>query len=154
MVERAGVESTRPRKNGARRRRFLARPTTIFVHRSFDRQEEARMRYICILYGEPERVEALSGVEWDALGAESRAYLDELRQGGHLIAAERLQPVETAMSLRVRNGTVSITDGPFVETEEQLGGFILIEARDLNEAIQLAGRLPPASPGGVEVRPV
>ena len=112
------------------------------------------MRYICILYREPEQVESLRRAEWEALGAESRAYLDELRRGGHFVAAEHLQPVETAISLRVRNGTLSITNGPFVETKEQLGSFILIEARDLNEAIQLAGRLPPARLGGVEVRPI
>ena len=71
-----------------------------------------------------------------------------------LVAAEALQPVETATTVRVRNGRVSVTDGPFAETKEQLAGFYLIEARDLNEAIQVAGKIPPAREGSIEVRPV
>ena len=71
-----------------------------------------------------------------------------------LIAAEALQPGETATTLRVRNGRVSVTDGPFAETKEQLAGFYLIEARDLNEAIQVAAKIPPAREGSVEVRPI
>jgi len=112
------------------------------------------MRYLCILYGEQERLDGLGGAEFAALGAESRAYIDELRRAGHLVAAERLEPAAAATSVRIHKGRASITDGPFIETKEQLGGFILIEARDLNEAIQLAAKLPPARLGGVEVRPV
>ena len=77
-----------------------------------------------------------------------------LRNTGVLVAAEALQPVETATTVRVRNGRVSVTDGPFAETKEQLAGFYLIEARDLNEAIQVAVKIPPAREGSVEVRPV
>ena len=85
----------------------------------------------------------------DAVG-----YREELRQSGHYITSSPLQPVDMAMTVRVRNGQVSITDGPFAETKEQLGGFYLIEARDLNEAIRLAARMPPARLGSIEVRPL
>lgn len=91
--------------------------------------------------------------EWNAVVSEVHAYNEELRKKGHLIAAQALQSVETATTVRVRNGKVSTTDGPFAETKEQLGGFFLIEARDLNEAIQLASRLAGARLGCIEVRP-
>lgn len=81
-------------------------------------------------------------------------YVEQLRRGGHHVAAEALQSVETATMVRVRNGKVSITDGPFAETKEQLAGFYLIEARDLNEAIQIASKIPPAHVGAIEVRPI
>jgi len=71
-----------------------------------------------------------------------------------LVAAEALQPVDTATTVRIRNGKLSVTDGPFTETKEQLAGFYLIDARDLNEAIQVAAKIPPAREGSVEVRPV
>jgi hypothetical protein len=77
-----------------------------------------------------------------------------LRQSGKLIAAEALQPTETATTVRVRSGKMSVTDGPFAETKEQLAGFYLIEARDLNDAIQVAAKIPPAREGSVEVRPI
>src|SRR5207237_7631886 len=77
-----------------------------------------------------------------------------VRNSGLLIAAEALQPVETATTVRVRNGKVSITDGPFAETKEQLAGFYLIDARDLNDAIHVASKIPPAREGAIEVRPV
>lgn len=79
---------------------------------------------------------------------------EELRASGKLLAAEPLHAVETATTVRVRNGSVSITDGPFAETKEQLAGFYLIEARDLNEAIQIASAIPPVREGSIEVRPV
>jgi len=79
---------------------------------------------------------------------------ERLRSNGSLIAAEALQPVETATTVRVRNGRMSITDGPFAETKEQLAGFYLVEARDLNDAIQIASKIPPAREGSIEVRPV
>jgi hypothetical protein len=79
---------------------------------------------------------------------------DEFRQSGVLVAAEALQPIATAATVRVRNGKVSVTDGPFAETKEQLAGFYLLDARDLNEAIQMAAKIPPAREGSVEVRPV
>ena len=79
---------------------------------------------------------------------------EEIRSGGHRLAAEALHPVLTATTVRVRNGRLSLTDGPFAETKEQLAGFYLIEARDLNEAIQVASKIPPARVGSIEVRPV
>src|SRR5271168_4409892 len=89
-----------------------------------------------------------------ALIDESLAYDDTLRKGGHFIAAQALESVQAATTVRLRNGKVSITDGPFAETNEQIGGFILIEAKDLNEAIQLASKIPVIRLGGIEVRPI
>ena len=85
---------------------------------------------------------------------ECLAYAEFLNASGHMVAAEALEPVETATTVRVRNGKVSVTDGPFAETKEQLAGFYLVEARDLNEAIQVASKIPPARVGSIEVRPV
>jgi len=79
---------------------------------------------------------------------------ERLRANGSLIAAEALQPIETATTVRVRNGRMTVTDGPFAETKEQLAGFYLVEARDLNDAIQIASKIPPAREGSIEVRPV
>lgn len=112
------------------------------------------MKYLCLVYLEEKLLDALSTSEADALVAEALAYDEELRASGHFVVAQALQPVATATSLRIRHGKLSTTDGPFVETKEQLGGFILIDARDLNEAIQLAARIPPARLGGIEVRPI
>jgi hypothetical protein len=92
--------------------------------------------------------------EVDALIDETLATNEALEASGHLILAEALEQVEAATTVRVRNRRLSATDGPFAETHEQLGGFVLIEARDLNEAIQIAGRIPSARIGSVEVRPV
>jgi hypothetical protein len=97
---------------------------------------------------------AMSKPEWDSLNRECIACGDGLRDSGHMLGGEALQPTETATTVRVRNGVVSTTDGPFAETKEQLAGFYLLDARDLNEAIQLAGKIPPARYGCVEVRPI
>jgi hypothetical protein len=112
------------------------------------------MKYLCLVYYEEETLEALSETEFDALVNESLAYDDELSNGGHFVAANALESVSTATTLRFRNGRLSTTDGPFAETKEQLGGFILIEARDLDEALQLAAKIPPARLGCIEVRPI
>lgn len=112
------------------------------------------MRYLCLIYLEEAKLNALSESEYDALVADSLAYDDELRRSGHYVVSDALQTVESATTLRVRNGHLSITDGPFAETREQLGGFILIQARDLNEAIHVASRIPPGRLGSIEVRPV
>ena len=82
------------------------------------------------------------------------AFTEDIRKSGKYVAGEALQPVQTATTVRVRNGKLSTTDGPFAETKEQLGGFYLIEARDLNDAIQVAARIPSARIGSIEVRPV
>jgi len=96
----------------------------------------------------------MSQREIDALIDETTANNEELQASGHLLWAQALEHVEAAATVRVRDGKLSATDGPFAETNEQLGGFVFIEARDLNEAIQIAGRIPSARIGSIEVRPV
>ena len=105
------------------------------------------MKYLCLVYLAPDKMHAVPDRECQACG-------EGLQKNGLLIAAEALEPVDTATTVRVRNGRMSITDGPFAETKEQLAGFYLIEARDLNDAIQVAARIPPAREGSIEVRPV
>jgi hypothetical protein len=105
------------------------------------------VKYLCLVYLEQEKLRAVPDHECIACG-------DGFRSSGRLLAAEALEPVATAATVRVRNGELSVTDGPFAETKEQLAGFYLIEARDLNEAIQAASKIPPAREGSVEVRPV
>lgn len=112
------------------------------------------MKYLCMALEEEAKLNALSAGEWGALRAETMAYVGELRTRGVLLAAEPLQSVRTATTVRVRNGKVLLTDGPFAETKETLGGFFMIEARDLNEAIQIAARWPSARLGSIEVRPI
>jgi hypothetical protein len=105
------------------------------------------VKYLCLVYLDAERWAACSD-------AECAAYVDELAAGRRLVAGEPLYPVHTATTVRVRNGEVTLFDGPFAETREMLAGFYLVDARDLNEAIQLAARIPPARYGSIEVRPV
>ena len=112
------------------------------------------MKYICLVYLVEKELMAMSKTEADACTDESLACDDALRTSGHLVLAHALQPVETATTVRVRNGKLWATDGPFAATREQLGGFVLIEARDLNDAIQVAARLPLARHGCIEVRPI
>jgi hypothetical protein len=112
------------------------------------------MRYLCLVVFDEKKLEQMPRSELDALNRESLAYDEELRQGGHFIAAQALQPVEATATVRVRNGKVAVTDGPFAETKEQMGGFILIEARDLNEAIQMASKIPAIRLGAIEIRPI
>ena len=112
------------------------------------------MKYACLVYLVEKDMMAMSKKEADACTEESLAYDDDLRKAGHFVVAHALQPVEAATTIRVRNGKLSATDGPFAETKEQLGGFILIEARDLNEAIQVASKIPMARHGSIEVRPI
>lgn len=107
-----------------------------------------------MIFYDERKLDGLSGQEFQALVDESLAYDDVLRRSGHFVAAQALQHVNTAATVRNANGKISITDGPFAETHEQIGGFILVEASDLNEAIQLASNIPAARLGGVEVRPV
>jgi hypothetical protein len=111
------------------------------------------MRYLCLVYADEARVVGMSQREIDALIDETTANNEELRASGHLILAQALEHVAAATTVRVRNGRLSATDGPFAETNEQLGGFVFIEARDLNEAIRIAGRIPSARIGSIEVRP-
>jgi hypothetical protein len=112
------------------------------------------MRYVCLVYLVEQDMSAMTKREADACTDESLAYDEALRKSGHLIVAHALHSVEAATTVRLRNGKLSATDGPFVETKEQLGGFLLIEARDLNEAIQVAAKIPLARRGSIEVRPI
>jgi hypothetical protein len=105
------------------------------------------MKFVCLVYLEEQKLRAVPDSECIACGA-------GFRKSGRLVAAEALQPVETAATVRVRDGKMMITDGPFAETKEQLAGFYLLEANDLSEAIQLASKIPPARAGSIEVRPV
>ena len=105
------------------------------------------MKYVCLVYGEEKDIGAMTDDE-------CMAYDQGLRNSGRCLASEALRPVRTARTVRVRNGKLSITDGPFTETKECLAGFYLIEADDLNDAIQIASQIPPARVGSIEVRPV
>src|SRR5437763_7470555 len=106
-----------------------------------------RLKYLCLVYGEEKEIGAMTDDE-------CMAYDQALRSAGRCLASEALQPVRTATTVRVRQGKVSITDGPFTETKECLAGFYLIDATDLNGAIQMASQMPPARVGSIEVRRV
>lgn len=112
------------------------------------------MKYLCLVYFDEKTMSAMSEQEWAALNRECINCGDSMRESGHWLGGHPLESVQTATTLRIRNGKLSITDGPFAETKEQLAGFYLIEARDLNEAIQVASKIPPARYGSIEVRPV
>lgn len=109
------------------------------------------MKYLCLVYLEERTFHALPDSPSDA---ECSAFGEGIQKSGRLVAAEALQPVRTATTIRVRNGKVSTTDGPFAETKEQLAGFYLIDAGDLDEAIRLASKIPPARVGSIELRPI
>src|SRR5688572_33261613 len=112
------------------------------------------MRYLCLIYDEEKKVAAMSKGEQDAFMGEYFAFTEDVKKSGHYIGGEALKPVATATTVRVRSGKMSTTDGPFAETKEQLGGYYLIEAKDLNDAMQVASRIPSARLGCVEVRPI
>lgn len=111
------------------------------------------MKYLCMAYFDETRLAALSVDEFNRLRAESIAYNEELRKAGHYVASNALERISAAATIRPVNGKLSITDGPFAETKEQLGGFVLIEARDRAEAIAIASKIPVARLGCIEVRP-
>ena len=112
------------------------------------------MRYLCLIYENEKAWESKPQAELEAVMGEYFAFTEGVRSNGKLVAGEALQPTQTATTVRVRNGKISTTDGPFAETKEQLGGFYLIDAKDLNDAIQVASKIPGARDGSVEVRPV
>ncbi|HYA34214.1 MAG TPA: YciI family protein [Candidatus Binataceae bacterium] len=112
------------------------------------------MRFSCLVYFEPQTLAALSPQEKAVLDRDSIAYDEELRRRGKYIVSDALQPVGAARCIRVRRGKASATDGPFAETKEHLGGFILIEAADIDEACEIAKGIPMAAYGTIEVRPV
>jgi hypothetical protein len=115
--------------------------------------EETTMKYLCLVYADEAKLNAMPQDQVDALIDETMATNEELAASGHLILTEALEQVASTTTVRVRDGRLSATDGPFAETNEQLGGFWLIEARDLNEAIRIAGRIPSARIGTIEIRP-
>ena len=112
------------------------------------------MKYLCLIYDDEKNMARMSKEESGAFLGEYSAYTDGIRKSGHYLGGNALQSVATATSVRIRNGKLSTTDGPFAETKEQLGGYYLIEAKDLNEAIQVASKIPTARTGTIEVRPV
>ena len=111
------------------------------------------MKYLCLICAE-KVMEQMPRADADKHLEEYRAFTDAIRRSGHYVGCNRLLPPDAASTVRVRDGRISVTDRPWVETKEQLGGYYLIEARDLNEAIQVAARIPGARFGCVEVRPV
>ena len=112
------------------------------------------MQYMLLIYGEEAGWAALSDEERGRWMQDYQAYTEELRTAGAMVAGDALQPTSNATTVRVRDGDQLVTDGPFAETKEQLGGYYLIEAKDLNEAIQIAARIPSAKLGCIEVRPI
>jgi hypothetical protein len=112
------------------------------------------MKYLCLIYVHEASRANHSKEEGEAIFGEYMEFTEDIRKSGHMLGGEALQPTQTATTVRMRNGKVSTTDGPFAETKEQLGGFYLIEAKDLNDAIQVAARIPGAKTGSVEVRPI
>jgi len=111
------------------------------------------MKYICLGYLEPGKFENMSESERNTMLDECFSYNDELRKNGHLVAEEPLQPANTAVTVVWKNGKVAVTDGPYAETKEQLGGIQVLEARDLNHAIQLISQHPGVKSGPFEIRP-
>ena len=112
------------------------------------------MKFMFLIYHDEKTLDTLPDGEMQSLVDAALGYTDELRQSGHFIVSNALQRGRTARTIRVRGGKVTTTDGPFAETKEQLGGFFLIEAKDIDEACEVASRFPPARIGTIEVRPV
>jgi hypothetical protein len=112
------------------------------------------MKYLCLIYGDETGGSRMTKEEGEAMMADYFAFTDGIKKSGHYVGGEALKPTHTASTVRVRQGKISTTDGPFAETKEQLGGYYLIEAKDLNDAIQVAARIPGAKFGAIEVRPI
>ena len=112
------------------------------------------MKYLILCCHEGKKLDSMPKSECDALMEETVSYCETLKKSGHLLEVEQLESIQTAVTVRTQNGKLAVTDGPFAETKEQLGGFFLIDARDLNEAIQVASKFPSVRFGTMEVRPV
>jgi hypothetical protein len=112
------------------------------------------MQYLCMIYEDEKEWQKLPPAESARIMGEFSAYTDSIRKSGHYVGGNALQPTHTATTVRVRHGKVATTDGPFAETKEQLGGYYLINATDLNDAIQVAAKIPSARYGSVEIRPI
>src|SRR5437016_8798041 len=112
------------------------------------------MKYLCLIYDDEQQWQKFPKEVQDKYMGEYGAFTESIKKSGKFVGANQLQPTQTATTVRARDGKVSTTDGPFAETKEQLGGYYLIEARDLNDAIQVASRIPSARSGSIEVRPI
>ena len=112
------------------------------------------MKYLCLIYDDEQQMMKRPRDETGKMSAEYMTFTEGIRKSGHYLGGDALQPTHAATTVRSRGGKVSTTDGPFAETKEQLGGYYLIEAKDLNDAIQVASRIPSAKFGSVEVRPI
>ena len=112
------------------------------------------MQYLLLIYGSEAEMAKRSPAEAGAIVKEYRSFTESIVQSGHFKGADRLRPTSTASTVRVRNGKAVVTDGPFAETREQLGGYYMVEAKDLDEACGIAARIPTASNGSIEVRPI
>jgi hypothetical protein len=112
------------------------------------------MKYLCLIYSDESQWPKLAKPDMDKMMTEYREFTESVKKSGQYLGGNRLLPTQTATTIRIRNGKTSTTDGPFAETKEQLGGYYLVEAKDLNEAIQVASRIPGAKVGSIEVRPV
>jgi hypothetical protein len=131
------------------RKRLFGKNRVSHSHRRLE-----AMKYLLLCCHEEKKLDSMSETECGAVMEETMAYCEALKKSGYLIGVEQLEPVQTATTVQVRNGKLSVTDGPFAETKEQIGGFFLINARDLNEAIQVASKFPSVRLGSMEVRPV
>jgi len=112
------------------------------------------MQYLLLIYDNEKEFAAMSQEQFGVMFGEYRAFTESIKSSGHYIGGNPLQPTTTASTVRVRGGKRAVTDGPFAETKEQLGGYYLVEAKDLDEATELAARIPGAKVGSIEVRPI
>lgn len=112
------------------------------------------MKYLCLIYEDEAAFGKMPKTEAGKMMTEYFDYTADIKRSGHYLGGNALQPTQSASTVRVRNGKISTTDGPFAETKEQLGGYYLVEAKDLNDAIQVAARIPSARAGSIEVRPI
>ena len=112
------------------------------------------MKFMVLIYNDTDMLDAMPARQFDATMRQCLDHADELRNDGHLLDSQQLEAPSTAKTIRVRNGRQTVVDGPYTETKEMLGGFNIIEARDMDEAVQIAATFPWASTGSIEVRPV
>ena len=117
-------------------------------------EREDTGKYLCLMYDDESKWGTMPQAEAEAMMGEYFAFTEGIKKSGHYLGGEALKPTQTASTVRVRSGKISTTDGPFAETKEQLGGYYLIDAKDLNDAIQVAAKIPSARIGSVEVRPI
>jgi hypothetical protein len=129
-------------------------PVGTTTYQTINPSLEDHMKYLCLIYEDYTQAAGMSKAEGDKMMAAYNDFTESIRKSGNFLGGDGLQPTNTATTVRVRNGKVGTTDGPFAETKEQLGGYYLIEAKDLNDAIQVAARIPAARNGSIEIRPI